>query len=116
MNRQSREKWGLRVLREPKGEPDAVLIGDEKNLPTVYRTADILSVQGYTACLLLLYEPQLFMQARDRLQTVFQKPWLLLSEIALDLPEFCLLQATGDLETAKEAARRLTQQLRAANG
>lgn len=115
MDPQVCEELGLRVLREPKGEPDAVLIADEKNLPVMYRTADILSVQGYTASLLQLYESNLFVQASDRCPTIFQRPWLLLTQTDLDLQKSRLLQATGDLETAKEASLRLTQQLHTQN-
>ena len=43
-----------RIFREPKGGPDVTLAGNEEQLDTLVRAANILSVQGWTARIVLL--------------------------------------------------------------
>ena len=43
-----------RVLREPKGGADAVVVGYEDEIPTLTRAANILSVQGFVCRIVLL--------------------------------------------------------------
>lgn len=40
---------GAYILREPKGEPDVILMASGSEVALLYQAADILSVQGYTA-------------------------------------------------------------------
>jgi len=42
-------KRGGYILREPKGEPDVILIASGSEVELIYKAADILAVQGYTA-------------------------------------------------------------------
>lgn len=43
-----------RMLREPKGGPDVTLAGDEQQAEELLRAGNILSVQGWTARIVLL--------------------------------------------------------------
>ncbi|MCL2672189.1 MAG: transketolase [Clostridiales bacterium] len=40
---------GAYILREPKGTPDVILMASGSELELLYKAADLLSVQGYTA-------------------------------------------------------------------
>lgn len=48
------------VLRDPKGEPDVILMGAGSEVELLYKAADILSVQGYTARLVSMPCLELF--------------------------------------------------------
>ncbi|MCE5236515.1 MAG: transketolase [Eubacteriales bacterium] len=48
------------ILREPKGTPDIILMGSGSEVELLYKAADILSVQGYTARLVSMPCMELF--------------------------------------------------------
>ncbi len=48
------------VLRRPKGEPDVLLIASGSEVQLIYKAADILAVQGYTAQLVSMPCMELF--------------------------------------------------------
>ncbi len=50
------------VLRDPKGTPDVILMGSGSEAELLYKAADILSVQGYTARLVSMPCMELFEQ------------------------------------------------------
>lgn len=50
------------ILREPKGTPDVILIASGSEVELIYKAADILSVQGYTARLVSMPCMELFEQ------------------------------------------------------
>lgn len=60
----SPEERGAYILREPKGRPDIMLICETEDNSGIYKAADILAVQGYTARLVCLCDISVF-QAQD---------------------------------------------------
>ena len=50
------------ILREPKGEPDVILIAAGSEAELLYKAADILAVQGFTARLVSMPSLDLFMR------------------------------------------------------
>ena len=48
-----------RIFREPKGGPDVTLAGSEAQLDVLVRAANTLSVQGWTARIVLLNVPSM---------------------------------------------------------
>ena len=62
------------ILREPKGTPDVVLIASGSEVELIYRAADMLAVQGYTARLVSMPCMELFeMQDEAYKQSVLPK-------------------------------------------
>lgn len=53
------------ILREPKGEPDVILMASGSEVELIYKAADILSVQGYTARLVSMPCMELFEQQSE---------------------------------------------------
>ena len=51
---------GAYILRDPKGTPDVILMGSGSEVELLYKAADILSVQGYTARLVSVPCMELF--------------------------------------------------------
>lgn len=51
---------GAYILREPKGIPDIILICEKDDTSALYKAADILAVQGYTARLVRLIDIKIF--------------------------------------------------------
>ncbi len=53
------------ILREPKGTPDVILIASGSEVELMYKAADILSVQGYTARLVSMPCMELFREQSE---------------------------------------------------
>ena len=53
------EKGGY-VFREPKGDPDMLFFSDDGGLDSIMKAAALLSVQGYTARIVVLNDAELF--------------------------------------------------------
>ena len=62
------EKGGY-VLREPKGDPDMLFFSDPDGLEQIMKAAALLSVQGYTARIVVLNDADLF----DRQPEAYKK-------------------------------------------
>lgn len=56
------------ILREPKGTPDVILIASGSEVELMYKAADILSVQGYTARLVSMPCMELFREQSEEYQ------------------------------------------------
>ncbi|MEG1547345.1 MAG: transketolase [Clostridia bacterium] len=62
------------ILREPKGGPDVILIATGSEVELIYKAADILSVQGYTARLVSMPCVELFeQQDKEYRESVFPR-------------------------------------------
>ena len=53
------------ILREPKGTPDVILMASGSEVESMYKAADILSVQGYTARLVSMPCMELFREQSE---------------------------------------------------
>lgn len=56
------------ILREPKGTPDVILMASGSEVELMYKAADILSVQGYTARLVSMPCMELFREQSEEYQ------------------------------------------------
>lgn len=56
------------ILREPKGTPDVILMASGSEVELMYKAADILSVQGYTARLVSMPCMELFREQSEGYQ------------------------------------------------
>lgn len=56
------------ILRDPKGTPDVILIASGSEVELMYKAADILSVQGYTARLVSMPCMELFREQSEEYQ------------------------------------------------
>lgn len=56
------------ILREPKGMPDVILMASGSEVELMYKAADILSVQGYTARLVSMPCMELFREQSEEYQ------------------------------------------------
>ena len=56
------------ILRDPKGTPDVILIASGSEVELMYKAADILSVQGYTARLVSMPCMELFREQTEEYQ------------------------------------------------
>lgn len=56
------------ILREPKGTPDVILMASGSEVELMYKAADILSVQGYTARLVSMPCMELFSEQSEEYQ------------------------------------------------
>lgn len=56
---------GAYILREPKGKPDVILMASGSEVDILFKAADILSVQGYTARIVSFPSFELFEQQSD---------------------------------------------------
>lgn len=56
------------ILREPKGTPDVILMASGSEVELMYKAADILSVQGYTARLVSMPCMELFREQTEEYQ------------------------------------------------
>ena len=71
---EAKPEYGAYIYREPKGEPDVLLFSSPDGFRTVMDTADILSVQGYTARIVVVNDPVLFeSQSAEYKDSVFSK-------------------------------------------
>ncbi|MDO4564974.1 MAG: transketolase [Clostridia bacterium] len=65
---------GAYILREPKGTPDVILMASGSEVECLFKAADILSVQGYTARIVSVPSFELFeMQSEEYKESVFPK-------------------------------------------
>ncbi len=53
---------GAYIFREPKGDPDMLFFADHEGLLFVVKAAALLSVQGYTARVVSMENPEAFSQ------------------------------------------------------
>lgn len=98
---------GAYILREPKGDPDVILITRDPEAESLLRAAAILAVQGYTARLVVLLDEACF-AAQDE---AFREGVLPAARAGLTLRELDTPQAT-----AQEARRRIRAALAAKEG
>ncbi len=59
------QELGAKILREPKGVPDVILLTRSEDTSPLFQAAAILAVQGYTARLIKLYDEALFLSQRE---------------------------------------------------
>ncbi len=64
-NTSDKAMLGGYILREPKGTPDVILMASGSEVELMYKAADILSVQGYTARLVSMPCMELFREQSE---------------------------------------------------
>lgn len=57
-----RPECGAYLLREPKGDPDVIIVNRSGDSTALFQAAAILGVQGYTARLVFLCDEALFLR------------------------------------------------------
>ena len=89
-----------RIFREPKGGPDVTFAGREAQLETLVRAANILSVQGWTARIVLLTVNELHeLPADERALLLGSGP--LVCSLSEPMPDAAALAAAARKEICK---------------
>ena len=71
---EAKPEFGAYIYREPKGDPDVLLFSGPDGFRTVMDTADILSVQGYTARIVIVNDSSVFTaQSQEYRDSIFSK-------------------------------------------